>query len=100
MRMILLLHTLLTGFLWVVPSPTWLSNETQSRYRSKNTTIWYGKWLNENLPTGITITGPGVGSIGYYYRLPVIGACVLVSTEATPFLPVFSENNINRMALK
>jgi hypothetical protein len=45
-------------------------------------------WLNQVLPDGVTIVGPEVGSLGYYYKGPLVDACGLVSPEAVPFLPV------------
>jgi hypothetical protein len=46
------------------------------------------EWLNQSLPQGVTIVGPEVGSLGYYYKGPVLDACGLTSPEALPFLPV------------
>jgi len=46
------------------------------------------EWLNEVVPPGDTVLSPEVGSLGYYYRGPVVDACGLVSPEALPFLPV------------
>jgi hypothetical protein len=46
------------------------------------------EWLDEVLPDGVTVAGPEVGSLGYYYKGPLIDACGLVSPEAVPFLPV------------
>jgi hypothetical protein len=46
------------------------------------------QWLNQVLPEGVTIVGPEVGSLGYYYKGRLVDACGLVSPEAIPFLPV------------
>jgi hypothetical protein len=46
------------------------------------------EWLNQVVPAADTVLSPEVGSLGYYYRGPVIDACGLVSSEALPFLPV------------
>ena len=46
------------------------------------------EWLNQTLPDGVTVVGPEVGSLGYYYKGPLVDACGLVSPEALPFLPV------------
>ncbi len=46
------------------------------------------EWLNQTLPEGVAIVGPEVGSLGYYYKGPLVDACGLVSPEALPFLPV------------
>ncbi len=46
------------------------------------------EWLNHALPDGVPIVGPEVGSLGYYYKGPLVDACGLVSPEALPFLPV------------
>lgn len=46
------------------------------------------EWLNQSLQPGVTVVGPEVGSLGYYYKGPVLDACGLTSPEALPFLPV------------
>ena len=46
------------------------------------------EWLNQTLPDSVTIVGPEVGSLGYYYKGRVMDACGLTSPEALPFLPV------------
>lgn len=46
------------------------------------------EWLNTVVPDGVTLAGPEIGALGYYYRGPVLDACGLVSPEALPFLPV------------
>jgi arabinofuranosyltransferase len=52
------------------------------------------EWLNRVVPPGDTVLAPEIGSLGYYYRGPVIDACGLVSPEALPFLPIpASERN-------
>ncbi len=45
------------------------------------------EWLNEVVPDGQAIAAPEVGSLGYYYKGPVIDACGLVSPEALAWLP-------------
>jgi hypothetical protein len=46
------------------------------------------QWLNHVTPEGVSLVGAEIGSLGYYYKGPVIDACALVSPEALPFLPV------------
>ena len=45
------------------------------------------RWLNENLPDSVTVLASEVGSLGYYYKGPILDACGLVSPEAIPFIP-------------
>ncbi len=52
-------------------------------------------WINVVVPDGIALAGPEIGSLGYYYKGPVIDACGLVSPEALPFLPVPAEEKFD-----
>ena len=46
------------------------------------------EWLNRNAEPDSTVLSAEVGSLGFYYRGPVIDACGLVSPESVNYLPV------------
>jgi hypothetical protein len=53
--------------------------------------------LNDLAGDGETVAAPEIGSLGYYYRGPVLDACGLVTPEAVPFLPVPPEQRLGPM---
>lgn len=53
------------------------------------------EWLNDVVPDGLTLAAPEVGSLGYYYKGPVIDACGLVSPEALPYQPAPASERVD-----